>query len=60
MQRALRDNIAARVRSMRETPEIAASTIVKIAGNACATGTFAIQSIDELRSRGPIATHRDG
>ncbi|MEA2647781.1 MAG: hypothetical protein QOG61_216 [Candidatus Binataceae bacterium] len=45
---------------MRKTPEIAASTIVKIAGNICAAGVFVIHVIDEFRSRNFIATHREG
>jgi hypothetical protein len=45
---------------MRETPEIAASTIVKIAENTCAAGVFVIHVSDELHSRHFIATHRDG
>jgi hypothetical protein len=53
------DNITTHFEPMRKIPEFPASTIVKIAGNACATGIFVIHVVGELRSRHFIATHRD-
>jgi hypothetical protein len=58
-RRAHRDNFTTRFEPMRKTPEIAASTIVKIAGSLCAAGVFVIHVIAELGSRRFNATHRD-
>jgi hypothetical protein len=59
VQRALRDNIASRFETMREVREKSASPFVKIAGNACAAGTFIIRTTDEWHAHHATATHRN-
>jgi hypothetical protein len=59
VQRTLGDNIASRGAAMRKVCEKSTSAIVKIAGNACAAGTFVIRMIAELQPHRAFATHHD-
>jgi hypothetical protein len=59
MQRAPCDNIVSRRQPMRKVREKSASTFVKVAGNACATGISLILTIDELHLHHATPTHHD-
>jgi hypothetical protein len=56
IERALRDNIATRSKSMPIVREIAASAVVKIAGNACAAGISVIRIIGAYPSHHGFAS----